>query len=209
MGESVEPLASPVDRVLAEWAATLNDAGHWAWIYDAGWRLVFATDDIRVGFGDTGANTFLPFGFHRFSAESNGFNAFVNRGRMVQPEFRRAWFLELAPYVLATMPGGRDELRRVVDPEFADLVDELQPIDVPDAWPGPTPVSSTVAGVEVAASVRGFGLTTLMGILPGFASCSYQRRGCRSLRRRPRRRTWSISNGCRSSSVPIGVPPRF
>jgi class 3 adenylate cyclase len=34
--------------------------------------------------------------------------------------------------VLASTPGGREELRRIVDPEFADLVDELEPQDLPD-----------------------------------------------------------------------------
>jgi len=39
--------------------------------------------------------------------------------------------LELGPYALSGTPGGRDELRQVIDPEVADLVDELRPHDVP------------------------------------------------------------------------------
>jgi class 3 adenylate cyclase len=74
----------------------------------------------------------------------------------------------MGPYVLASTPGGREELRRVVDPEFADLIDELQPRDVPDAWPGPTPVSSTFAGVDVTASVSLFRIDDRHGHLAGF-----------------------------------------
>jgi class 3 adenylate cyclase len=168
MSESVESLPLPDDPVLAEWAATLNEARHWAQIRDASWRLVFVTDEMRLSLGDTGAVTFLPIGFHWCSAEDKRFAEFVNRGRYALPEFRRARFLEMGPYVLASTPGGREELRRVVDPEFADLIDELQPRDVPDAWPGPTPVSSTFAGVEVAASVSLFRIDDRHGHLAGF-----------------------------------------
>ena len=40
------------------------------------------------------------------------------------------WFLAMGRYVLASTPGGREELRGLVDPELADLVDELQPHEV-------------------------------------------------------------------------------
>ena len=106
MSESVESLPLPDDRVLAEWAATLNNAGHWAKIYDASWRLVFVTDEMRLSFGDTGADTILPIGFQMFSAEDLRFRVSVTRGRYVLPEVRRAWFLEIGPYLLASTPDG-------------------------------------------------------------------------------------------------------
>ena len=119
------------------------------------WRLVFATDELRLSYGDTGAVTVLPIGFHFFSAE-------VRRGSRVReprpfslPELRRAHFLETGPYILASTPGGREELRRVVEPEFADLVDELEPKDLPAVWPFPE-ARSTFAGVDVVGSVTGF-----------------------------------------------------
>jgi hypothetical protein len=178
MSESVESLPLPHDRVLAEWAATLNEAGHWAYMFDASWRLVFATDELRLSFGDTGADTVLPIGSRLFSAEYLRYAASVAGGLNALSEFRRAWFSGLGPYMLTTMPGGREELRRVVDPELVDLIDELQPRDVPDAWPGPTPASSTFAGVEVAGLVSWFRIDDRHGNLAGF-------RGCRSLPRRP------------------------
>jgi class 3 adenylate cyclase len=161
-----QPSALPDDPLLAEWAATLNTARHWAWIYDAGWRLVFVTDEFWLSMGVSGSVT-IPVGCHCLSAEFNRFGVAAHRGRSVVPEFRRARFLEFGPYVLASTPGGRDELRRVIDPEFADLIDELQPKDVPDAWPGPS-VSSTFAGVDVAASESWFRIDDRHGNLAGF-----------------------------------------
>ena len=133
---SLRSLPLPDDPNLAAWASALNDAGHWADVFDATWRYVFATDEMRLSHGDTGAVTFLPIGSHFFSAEFTQFRVSVHRGRLVLPEYRRAHFLELGPYVLASTPGGREELRRVVDPEFANLVDELQPKDLPAVWAG-------------------------------------------------------------------------
>mgnify|MGYP006351711723 CR=1 FL=1 len=120
--DRLKSLPLPADPNLAAWASALNEAGHWAEIYDASRRLVFATDELRLSFGDTGAVTVLPIGFHFFSAEAARFRGSVNR-RFLLPEHRRAHFLETGPYVFASTPGGREERRRVVDHEFADLVD--------------------------------------------------------------------------------------
>ena len=142
-------------------------AGHWADVHDARWGYVFATDELRLSMGDTGAVTFLPIGCHFFSAEYTQFRVSVNGGRFVLPEFRRAHFMEIGPYVLASTPGGREELRRVVDPEFADLVDELQPKDPPVAWVGPA-TSSTFAGIDVAGSITFFRIDDAHGHVVGF-----------------------------------------
>src|SRR6476620_2343335 len=164
MSESVESLPLPADPNLAAWASALNDAGHWADVFDATWGYVFATDELRLSYGDTGAVTFLPLGSHLYSAEFTQFR--VSVGRQVLPAFRRAHFLGIGPYVLASTPGGRDELRRVVDPEFANLVDELQPKDLPAVWAGPT-VSSTFAGVDVVGPVRFFRIDDADGHVAG------------------------------------------
>src|SRR6185312_4589905 len=106
MGEFVS-LPLPEDPVLAEWASALNDAGQWADVFDATWRYVFATDEMRLSHGDTGAVTCLPIGSHFFSAEFTQFRVSMNRGGFVLPEYRRAHFFVIAPYVLASTPGGR------------------------------------------------------------------------------------------------------
>jgi class 3 adenylate cyclase len=168
---SLRSLPLPDDPDLAACASALNDAGYWASVFDASWGYVFATDELRLSWGDTGAVTFLPFGSHYFSAEFTQFAVSVNRGLYVLPEFRRARFLDMGPYLLATMPGGREELRRVVDPELVDLIDELQPKDLPAVWPG-SPVLSTFAGVDVAGSVTYFRIDDADGHVAGFCGLS-------------------------------------
>jgi class 3 adenylate cyclase len=152
---------------LAEWAASLNDGGHWAQIYDAAWRLVDVTDETRVIAGDTGAGSIFYVGSHRFSTEATRFLVSVVRGEYVRWEFRRAQFLDLGPYVLASTPGGRDELRRLVDPEYAELVDELEPTEPPHAWTGAV-ASSTYAGVATAGSATWFRIDDPHGHPVGF-----------------------------------------
>jgi class 3 adenylate cyclase len=169
--DRLKSLSLPDDPNLAAFASALNDAGHWADVFDASWRYVFATDETRRSFGDMGAVTYLPIGSHIFSAEFTQFRVSVHRGGFVLPEYRRAHFLGLGPYLLASTPGGREELRRVVDPEFANLVDELQPEDPPAAW-APSRLSSTVAGLDAAASYALFRISDAHGHVAGFCSVS-------------------------------------
>lgn len=171
MTVSLRPLPLPDDPNLAAWASALNAAGHWASVFDATWGYVFATDELRLSMRDTGAVSFLPIGSHYFSAEFTQFTVSVNRGRYVLPEFRRARFLDMGPYLLAAMPGGRDELRRVVDPELVDLIDELQPKDLPAVWAGPASLS-TFAGVDVVGSVTYFRIDDAYGHVAGFCTLS-------------------------------------
>jgi class 3 adenylate cyclase len=139
-------LPLPDDPVLAAWASRLNEVGHWAQLYDASWQLVFLTDELRSSYNDTGAASALPVGCHFFSAEMAAFRAAAIGGAHDNPEFRRARFSAGAGFVLANTPGGREELRRVVDPELADLVEALQPDDVPLArWVS----AARFAGVDV------------------------------------------------------------
>jgi len=164
--DRLKSLPLPDDPNLAVWASALNDSGYWADIYDSGWLNVFATDELRLTFGDTGAGTVLPIGFHILSAEATRFRVSVIRSRYVLPEVRRAYFLEIGPYVLASTPGGRDELRRVVDPELADLVDQLEPKDLPAVWLAPD-ASGTSGGLEVASVVTSIRIDDAHGNLAG------------------------------------------
>jgi class 3 adenylate cyclase len=163
----LKPLPLPSDPLLAEWAASLNNGGHWAQIYDAEWRLVYVTNETRLMATDTAAVSRFYLGSHRFSTESTQFFMSVVRGEYLRSEFRRAQFLDLAPYVLASTPGGRDELRRLIDPEYADLVDQLEPKDPPDAWTGAV-ASATYAGVAAAGSATWFRIDDRHGHPAGF-----------------------------------------
>lgn len=45
--------APPEDPTLAAVARALQDAGHWAFVVDDRWRVVFVTDELRLVFGGT------------------------------------------------------------------------------------------------------------------------------------------------------------
>ena len=147
--EPLETLPLPDDPTLASWASALNDAGHWAYLFDVSWRHAFLTDELRLDFGDTGALSAAPIGSHFLSANATRFRARVLGGRFKDREGRRAYFSHVGRYVLATTPGGRDALRPMVDPEVADLVDELEPEVMPPARTAP---SSFATAGTVAAS---------------------------------------------------------
>jgi class 3 adenylate cyclase len=143
-------LPLPEDPVVAAWAVALNEAGEWAYVLDAGWRYVFVTDDLRTGFGEIGVRTPVPIGSHYFSAEGTTFRARLG-GVYVAAAQRRARFLRLGPFVLASTTGGRAQLGRVVAFELADLVEALQPQQLPVVWTEHDR-DFTLAGVGVAGS---------------------------------------------------------
>jgi class 3 adenylate cyclase len=120
----------PDHPILAAWASALNDAGHWAIISDANSRYAFVTDELLVSYRALGFPA-VPIGAHVFSAEAVQFVVAQLGGSWPSEEVRRQWFLTAGRYVLATTRGGREKLRRLVDPELVDLVDELRPLDHP------------------------------------------------------------------------------
>jgi class 3 adenylate cyclase len=133
---SLETLPRPEDPVLRECASTLNDAGYWAHVLDANWQVVYLTDEVRLSYDvpEVGA---LPIGHHWFSLEWVTFRQ-RGGGSWNEPEFRRDHFRQHGPYALAGMPGGHEGLRKVVDPELTDLVEGLQPLDLPQVWSPPS-----------------------------------------------------------------------
>ena len=100
---------------------------------DAEWRHVFDTDELLLSYGDMGVPTTPPIVSHLLSAEARKFIREA-AGAGASWKVRRAWFLEVGSYVLAGTPGGREELRRFVDPALADLVDQLEPQDLPPVF---------------------------------------------------------------------------
>ncbi|MBK5111724.1 MAG: adenylate/guanylate cyclase domain-containing protein [Thermoleophilia bacterium] len=118
----------PEDPVLADAARAISDTGHWAWIVDDRWRLAWASDEIRLTFGAMeelvpfalGARTFGPEWVRTSTAWPNGPNTI---------EINRLFFRRVGGLMLTDTPGGRDELREIVDPALRDIVDELTPTD--------------------------------------------------------------------------------
>ena len=123
-----ESYALPEDSALADAALAIRDAGHWAWIVDDQWRLVYASDDIRLSFGALVEYASFPIGVHVFGSEwiqaSQGWRMGAN-----SVELNRLLFRGVGGLMLTDTPGGRDELRELVDPELRDIVDELTPTD--------------------------------------------------------------------------------
>lgn len=114
----------PDHPVLAETSRALNRTGLWSYVLDREYRVVFMTDELRLSNGGLADMVPVPLG-----------------ERFLGPEFLdtalgwTTWTLEtgttlfaaLGPWMLADAPGGRDELRELVDPRLRGLVDELAP----------------------------------------------------------------------------------
>ena len=112
----------PEDETLAEVAATIEAAGWWGGIYDERWHTVYVTsENLRMlKVPDDIAQAAL--GRHVFGPESvkSGLSC---RFGFNTPELMREAFLAYGPIVLADTPGGRDELRAIVDPLYSDLIE--------------------------------------------------------------------------------------
>src|SRR5262245_50119618 len=127
MAGSLRSLPLPDDPTLATWASALNETGHWAYVLDTQWRYVWLTDEMRLTYGDTTDWSSELIGSHYFGGLATQFLAPRLASPSATREARRAQFARLGPYALASTPGDREELRRIVDPDLADLIDELEP----------------------------------------------------------------------------------
>lgn len=123
--ESSDRLPLPADPTLASIAAGYDAAGACAVFHDAEWFFVYATRE------------FLKWDAHRLvPAEPPEIWFGPSVTAYMEQAFgdgfsRRQEFLKYGPYVLFSTPGGRDVLRRRVDPSLFDLVDEIEPVPPP------------------------------------------------------------------------------
>lgn len=67
-GQDSNPL--PEDPALAEVSTALRDTGHWGWVVDHRWRLVYATDELRLTFGGRVELARWAVGAHAFGPEA-------------------------------------------------------------------------------------------------------------------------------------------
>ncbi len=135
----MDPLPLPDDPTLATYATVLNELGHSAHVLDARWRIVFITDEVRRTIGDHGGSTISRLGEHLFGSHEVAIRKeffFDDWLEQIRENFRR-----LGPFILFDTAGGRDELRQLVDPVFHDLVDQIEPVELPAAWGFTTPVA--------------------------------------------------------------------
>jgi class 3 adenylate cyclase len=127
--EGQETCPLPDDPELAEMAVAMREAGHWAEIVDASWRVVYMTDDLRLGAGGMLELVPAPLGLRMYGPEWLGAVEQWRTGSVALDMARQA-FREIGPLILADTPGGREELRRLVDPRLGDIVDALRPEDL-------------------------------------------------------------------------------
>src|SRR3954471_17329091 len=124
-----EPCPLPGDPVLAATAVALNDAGYWAEIVDRGWRGAYLTDDARRIYGGRVGLAPYPIGAHIYRPEHLS-TVMGWHGGLFPLEIVRGVFAAQGPWTLTDTPGGREELRELVDPRLRDIVDELLPAEL-------------------------------------------------------------------------------
>lgn len=136
------PYPLPEDPALAEVASAIRDTGHWGWIVDDRWNVVYATDELRFTFGAGVELAQWAIGAHAFGPEAVEASLRWRFGAN-NTELYRVLFGFLGRWVLADTPGGREELRAIVDPSLRDMVDQLSPAD-------PAAASMKAAGMGFA-----------------------------------------------------------
>jgi len=155
----------PEDRALAEVAAALSDTRQLGCVVDHHWRVVYATDELRLVYG---ANELAPLalGSHLFGTEQVSASLHWRNGPNTI-EINRAEFAALGGMVLANTPGGRDQLRELVHPSLRDIADELSPAD--PAAHSFMASGATVAREDVDAPVLAVRIRDSSGRLAGTA----------------------------------------
>jgi class 3 adenylate cyclase len=166
--EGQATLLPPENPALAAMAVALRDAGHWAEIVDRDWRLVYATDDLRRIYGGLTDLASVALGAHYFGPEAMSARLRWRSGPN-RLELIREMFGVLGGSILADTPGGRDELRELVDPALRDIVDQLSSIGSLPAlsvgWHGThvgTPVDALTTMVRVHDAAGQFAGTALI-----------------------------------------------
>jgi class 3 adenylate cyclase len=123
----------PSDPALAAVARAIEAHGFAGEIWDAGWRLAYLSNEYRVLIA-AGQTPDQPDGLgeHFLSSEQ----ASIRENWRAGPLFDslRASLRGWGGYIVGATPGGREALRAIADPRFADLLDELTPETPPAAW---------------------------------------------------------------------------
>jgi class 3 adenylate cyclase len=124
-GEGLESYPLPENGPLAEVAIALRDTGHWAFVVDHRWQVVYMTDELRRTFGAGELAEHAP-GTHFFGPEALEASRKWRFGPNTD-DHQRTLFSVCGNLVLADADGDREAVRAAVDPLFHDLVDALEP----------------------------------------------------------------------------------
>jgi class 3 adenylate cyclase len=121
-----EPHALPDNPILAQAAVALRDAGHWGWVFDDQWRYAYVTDDQRRVLGG-GELARWRVGHVTGSTEYVSDVGTWLAGSYTIDQIR-AHVAMAGPWMLGTLPGGREQLRELLDPAFHDMIDGFVPV---------------------------------------------------------------------------------
>ena len=141
-----EPCPLPDDPVLAEWATAMRDMGDWGWIVDSSWNLRFVTNEQRLSMAYDIEMVPILIGQHMFGPETT---EMIAQSGADSKQLHESWgscFVNVGGLILADTVGGKAELRRVLDPSWAEMVDQLSPTDAD---------IMTASSVSAGASERG------------------------------------------------------
>ncbi len=116
----------PQDPALADAARAIGDTGHWGWIVDDRWRLVWVSDDLRLSFGALVEHVPFALDAPLFGPEWMRTSAGWRMGSN-SVDLNRDFFRGVGGLMLTDIPGGREALREIVDPALREIVDELNP----------------------------------------------------------------------------------
>jgi len=118
----------PSDPTLAAVAAALNDSGHWAWVMDERWRLVYVTDSIRLTYGGNVEPAEFAIGCHMFGPEMLRLAPTWRFGPS-SPELVGLVMQGFGAWLVADTPGGVDAVRPLIDPSLQGVLDEVAPVE--------------------------------------------------------------------------------
>jgi len=124
--EADVPCPLPDDPVLAEWATAMRDMGDWAFIVDSSWRVRFMTEELRLSFSADVEMVPFVLGAHMFGPEMGAVRVAWPFGP-TGPESWKESFVHVGGWVLSDTAGGKTELKSIVDPSLAELIDGIAP----------------------------------------------------------------------------------
>jgi class 3 adenylate cyclase len=127
MGDQ-EPYPLPEDPALADAARAIRDTGHWGWVVDSRWTVLWASDDVRLSFGALVELASFKIGTRLLGPEWVQASEEWRMGSN-SVEINRVFLRGVGGLMLTDTPGGRDELRELVHPALSDIVDELTPTE--------------------------------------------------------------------------------
>lgn len=146
----------PADPTLAVVLDGLNATGFAAEVWDRDWHLYGVTDDYKLMISAGRETPELGIGLHFLEPRMQENRLSWPAGP--EPDSMVEWIRRWGGAMAAMSPGGLAAMRRAVAPDQRDLIDGLEPQDVPPVMTGETEIrfgASTIVNETVMVPVRG------------------------------------------------------